>query len=88
MSRPKDFTFDPTYRRFVPIPNTPGLIKFNAKPRVDVTSDTRNSGNPDRFVPALGNSARGLQREWQCRGFSHDQARSRAYHCNRKSESR
>jgi hypothetical protein len=50
--RPKDFTLDPTYRGFLPIPNTPGLIKFNAKPRVDITSDTRNSGNPDRFVPA------------------------------------
>jgi hypothetical protein len=50
--RPKDFTLDPTYHGFVPIPNTPALIKFNAKPRVDVTSDTRNSGNPDRFVTA------------------------------------
>src|SRR4030095_9278777 len=50
--RPKYFTRDPSYRGFIPIPNTPGLIKFNAKPRVDITSDTRNSGNPDRFVRA------------------------------------
>lgn len=50
--RPKDFTLDPKYRGFFPIPNTPGLIKFNAKPRVDITSDTRNSGNPDRFATA------------------------------------
>ena len=50
--RSKDSTLDPKYRGFIPIPNTPGLIKFNAKPRVDVTSDTRNSGNPDRFATA------------------------------------
>ena len=50
--RPNDSTLDPKYRGFIPIPNTPGLIRFNAKPRVDITSDTRNSGNPDRFVPA------------------------------------
>ena len=28
------------------------MIKLNAKPRVDITSDSRNSGNPDRFVTA------------------------------------
>ena len=65
--RPKDFTLDPTYRGFIPIPNTPGLIKFNAKPRVDITADSRNSGNPDRFAtaqipvegqPEFGGSAR------------------------------
>jgi hypothetical protein len=51
-SRPKDFTLDPTYRGFIPVPNTPVLIKFNAKPRVDMTSDNRNAGNENRFVPA------------------------------------
>jgi hypothetical protein len=51
-SRPKDFTLDPTYHGFIPIPNTPGLIKFNAKPRVDMTSDNMNSGDNYRFVPA------------------------------------
>ena len=50
--RPKDSSLDPKYQGFSPIPNTPALIQFNAKPRVDVTSDTRNSGNPDRFVTA------------------------------------
>ncbi len=50
--RPKDYTLDPKYRGFIPVPNTPALIKFNAKPRVDMTSDTRNSGNPDRFATA------------------------------------
>ena len=50
--RPNDYTLDPKYRGYIPVPNTPALIKFNAKPRVDVTSDNRNSGNQDRFVTA------------------------------------
>ena len=50
--RPKDYTLDPKYQGFIPVPNTPVMVKFNAKPRVDVTSDNRNSGNPDRFVTA------------------------------------
>ena len=52
-SRPKDFTLDPTYRGFVPVPNTPVLIKFNAKPHLDMTSDNKNAGNQNRFVPAM-----------------------------------
>src|SRR5262249_46296556 len=50
--RPGDLTLDPKYNGFIPVPNTPALIKFNAKPRVDMTSDTKNSGNSDRFVTA------------------------------------
>jgi hypothetical protein len=50
--RQKDYTLDPKFRGFVPVPNTPVLIKFNAKPRVDLTSDNRNSGNNDRFATA------------------------------------
>ena len=50
--RPSNLTLDPEYRGFIPIPNTPALIKFNAKPRVDITDDNRNTGNPDRFVTA------------------------------------
>jgi hypothetical protein len=50
--RPNDYTLDPEYHGFIPVPNTSAIIKFNAKPRVDITSDTRNSGNPDRFVTA------------------------------------
>jgi len=50
--RAKDYTLDPKYRGFIPIPHTPALIKFNAKPRVDMTSDSRNSGNADRFATA------------------------------------
>jgi len=61
--RPNDLTLDPQYRGFIPIPNTPALIKFNAKPRVDFTSDNRNTGNPDRFataqIPVEGEAAAG-----------------------------
>jgi hypothetical protein len=52
-SRPKDFTLDPKYQGFIPIPNTPVLLKFNAKPHLDMTSDNRNAGNQNRFVPAV-----------------------------------
>ncbi len=50
--RPNDLTLDPKYRGFIPVPNTDVLIKFNAKPRVDMMEDNKNSGNPDRFVTA------------------------------------
>lgn len=51
--RPNDLTLDPKYRGFIPIPNTPVLIKFNAKPHLDFTDDPGgNTGNPDRFVTA------------------------------------
>jgi hypothetical protein len=43
---------DPKYQGYIQIPNTPVLMRFNAKPRVDFTYDTRNSGNDDRFVTA------------------------------------
>ena len=52
-SRPKDYTLDPTYQGFIPVPNTPVLMKFNAKPHVDFTSDNKNAGNQNRFVPAV-----------------------------------
>ena len=47
-----DQTLDPKYRGFWAIPNTPVIMMFNAKPRVDMMEDTSNSGNPDRFVTA------------------------------------
>lgn len=50
--RPGDQTLDPKYRGFFPIPNTPAIIMFNAKPRVDMMEDSRNSGDPERFVTA------------------------------------
>lgn len=52
-SRPKDYTLDPTYQGFIPIPNTPALIKFNAKPHLDVITDNMNAGSSHRFAPAL-----------------------------------
>jgi len=52
-SRPKDFTLDPTYRGFIPVPNTPVLMKFNARPHLDLISDNKNAGNQNRFVPAM-----------------------------------
>src|SRR4029079_8427112 len=42
----------PKYRGYIPVPNTPVLLKFNAKPRVDMIVDDKNSGNSDRFVTA------------------------------------
>ncbi|MBU0715102.1 MAG: hypothetical protein KJ964_07080 [Verrucomicrobia bacterium] len=50
--RPDDLTLDPKYRGFIPIPHTPAMIRFNAKPRLDFIFDTGNPGNPDEFVPA------------------------------------
>jgi hypothetical protein len=50
--RPDDLTLDPKYRGFIGVPNTPVLIKFNAKPRVDASYDSRNSGDDNRFVTA------------------------------------
>jgi len=52
-SRPKDYTLDPSYRGFIPVPNTAALIKINAKPHVDMIYDNMNPGNHNRFVPAL-----------------------------------
>ncbi len=43
---------DPKYQGYMHVPNTPVLIRFNAKPRVDFTYDLENSGNDDRFVTA------------------------------------
>jgi hypothetical protein len=52
-SRPQDYTLDPNYKGFIPVPNTQVLIKLNAKPHVDMTYDNMNPGNQNRFVPAL-----------------------------------
>ena len=50
--RADDLTLDPKYKGFTRIPNTKVLIKFNAKPRTDVTFDTENAGDDNRFVTA------------------------------------
>ena len=61
--RPGALTLDPKYRGFIQVPNTPVLIKFNAKPRVDLTIDNRNAGDDNRFVtakiPVDGDPAKG-----------------------------
>jgi hypothetical protein len=61
--RPGDLTLDPKYRGFTRIPNTKVLIKFNAKPRTDLTLDTENAGDDNRFVtakiPVTGQSDKG-----------------------------
>jgi hypothetical protein len=51
-ARPGDYVLDPTYRGFIPIPRTVFMVKFNPKPRLDMTLDNRNPGAPYRFVPA------------------------------------
>jgi len=47
-----ELTLDPKYRGFIPVPNTKVLIKFNAKPRVDMTIDDENAGDDNRFITA------------------------------------
>ena len=51
-SRPGDFTLDPQYRGFIPIPHTVFMLKFNPKPRLDMMLDTENAGDDFRFVTA------------------------------------
>jgi hypothetical protein len=47
-----DYTMDPEFNGFIPIPNTSVLVKFNARPRLDITWDNREPGDEDRFVTA------------------------------------
>jgi len=58
-----DLTLDPKYQGFIPVPNTNVLIKFNAKPRVDMTWDNQNAGDDTRFItakiPVDGEQAKG-----------------------------
>jgi hypothetical protein len=74
--RPGSLTLDPKYKGFIPIPNTPAFIKFNAKVRVDSTYDNQNTGNDDRFTPALipvkgqANQGGGAQFNMNSRGSS------------------
>jgi len=51
-ARAGDYTLDPEYRGFFPIPNTAVLVKLNAKPRVDFFGDSGDPGTDFRFVPA------------------------------------
>lgn len=49
--RAGDVTLDPKYRGFFAVPNTPVLVKINAKPRVDFIFDTHDPGDQSRFRP-------------------------------------
>jgi hypothetical protein len=50
--RPDDLTLDPKYRGFIRIPNTKVMMRFNAKPRTDMTYDNENAGDDNRFITA------------------------------------
>jgi hypothetical protein len=50
--RPGAFALDPEMVGFIPVPDTKVLFRINAKPRVDMTMDNRNTGNDNRFVTA------------------------------------
>ena len=50
--RPDDLTLDPKYRGFIRIPNTKVMMRFNAKPRTDMTYDSQNAGDDNRFITA------------------------------------
>ena len=51
--RPGNLALDPGLEGFIPVPNTPVLIRFNAQPRADMTMDNRNAGDDSRFVTAV-----------------------------------
>lgn len=61
--RPYDLTLDPSYRGFIPIPHTHGMIMFNARPRVDSTFDNTYTGNRNMFtvgtIPVTGDPQKG-----------------------------
>lgn len=61
--RPYDLTLDPSYRGFIPIPHTHGMIRFNARPRVDIINDNNFAGNENMFatsaIPVSGQITKG-----------------------------
>ena len=87
--RLNDLTLDPKYYGFFPIPNTPALIKLNAKPRVDMMEDNQNSGNPDRFRHGDHPDQRHTRGRWRGtvqhdrQGFSIEHGRAGAEHSGR-----
>ncbi|WP_041745218.1 DcaP family trimeric outer membrane transporter [Coraliomargarita akajimensis] len=42
----------PEHKGYFQIPNSSVIMKLNFKPRVDATVDTKNTGVPERFIPA------------------------------------
>ena len=51
-ARLNNLTIDPEYAGFIRIPNSEVIMKFNAKPHVDVTADSGNAGDSRRFITA------------------------------------
>jgi hypothetical protein len=51
-ARAGNLIMDPKYTGFIQIPNTEVIMKFNAKPHLDLTMDSGNAGDKYRFVPA------------------------------------
>ena len=51
--RPEDYTFNPEYGGYTPIPQTPLMIKFNGIPRLDLDYTSAATGSDFRFVPAF-----------------------------------
>lgn len=70
--RPYDLTLDEKYRGFIPIPHTSGMIRFNARPRVDMTNDNNYTGNDNMFVtaeiPVSGEIAKGGGHQFNMNG--------------------
>lgn len=52
-ARAGDYTLDPTFRGFIPVPNTAFMIKFNPRPRLDMNYDSDNAGSEKQFIPSL-----------------------------------
>jgi hypothetical protein len=71
-ARPEDFALDPAYRGFTQIGDTVFMLRFNPRPRVDLTLDTQNTGNDYRFVtgqiPVEGDPERGGGMEFNMNG--------------------
>ncbi len=70
--RVDDMTVQPEYKGFIPIPHTSAMIKFNARPRLDITNDTDFAGNENRFVtadiPVKGEIAQGGGHQFNMNG--------------------
>ena len=87
---------DPALRGFFRVPYTKAMIRFNAKPRVDFTYDTKNAGDDNRFItgqdpghrrPQRGRRT-GVQRQRQGLAADHRRARARACRAARASTTR
>jgi hypothetical protein len=51
-ARASDYTLNPEHRGFITIPRTAYMVKFSARPRLDMLANSANAGSEFRFVPA------------------------------------